>query len=338
MFSVRKGSAKTSEVFVSIDTNRDGKLQLDELWAAAKRASGKPGLARDRIEYLMHRWDEDGDGALDAAEFQKLVEYLECGHRVQDEIAHVWGLVTKQRERITESEAGGPTRAEEAGGPTRVEEAGGPTRIKEAEQRAAELQAELASARAALAASEEAVKAARAQLAELGGTDAPGPARTRGNLSAAVATWKEALPPAKAAAAGAAQELNTKFAAEGDTIQFIYGDVDVFFAGLEGLIGAPSADVMATMTHEHSSDKPFTAWNSEVERTTTPKAEWAYVTEGKAGLTGVAGDDRGMDGSGERAGWTLEDFARQPTIKKAGLLLSEVAGVRSYTCAATPPV
>ena len=47
----------------------------------------------------------------------------------------------------------------------------------------------------------------------------------------------------------------------------------------------------------------------------------------------VAGDIRDLSGTSEHEGWTLENFARQAKIKDAGLLLSEVAGVRSYTCA-----
>ena len=82
------------------------------------------------------------------------------------------------------------------------------------------------------------------------------------------------------------------------------------------------------MMLEHASEMPFKAWNSDVERTTTPKAEWEYVTEGTAGTVDTT------RGTREHAGWKLENFAQQPQIKQAGLLLAEVAGLRSYTCAA----
>ena len=44
-----------------------------------------------------------------------------------------------------------------------------------------------------------------------------------------------------------------------------------------------------------------------------------------------------MDRSDGRVGGQLEDFASKPEVKKAGLLLAEVAGVRLYTCASQPP-
>ena len=160
-------------------------------------------------------------------------------------------------------------------------------------------------------------------------------ARTGAVLEAVNGAQK--MPPASTA-----KELNAKFAASGGTFTFTYGDVTMFFAGLEGLLGSPSPEVMPTMTLEHASTEPFKAWNSDVERLTTPKAEWAYVTEGTAGTADSAEKEAGgprrpshiSDGSGERKGWKLEDFAKQPQIKKAELLLAEVAGLRSYTCAA----
>ena len=161
------------------------------------------------------------------------------------------------------------------------------------------------------------------------------------SLADAVAKWKQGRQMPSPGDC-TAQELNDKFAASGDTFTFTYGDVTMFFAGLEGFLGSPSPEVMPTMTLEHASTEPFKAWNSDVERLTTPKAEWAYVTEGTAGTADSAEKDAGgprrpshiSDGSGDRKGWKLEDFAKQAQIKKAGLLLAEVAGLRSYTCAA----
>ena len=130
-------------------------------------------------------------------------------------------------------------------------------------------------------------------------------------------------------------ELHGKFAASAE--RFKFGDVTMFFAGLEGHLGAPSPEVMLTMTLEHDSSEPFDAWNADKMRRTTPKAEWEYVTKGTAGVENlrclVTGDIRDLSGTSEHEGWTLENFARQAKIKDAGLLLSEVAGVRSYTCA-----
>ena len=55
------------------------------------------------------------------------------------------------------------------------------------------------------------------------------------------------------------------------------------------------------------------------------------MIEGTAGTA----EDRDVGGTAAHVGWKLEDFAQQPQIKKAGLLLAELAGLRSYTRA--PP-
>ena len=96
-------------------------------------------------------------------------------------------------------------------------------------------------------------------------TNAPGK-----SLADAVAKWKQGRPMANEPPDSTAKELNAKFAASGGTFTFTYGDVTMFFAGLEGFLGSPSPEVMPTMTLEHASEEPFTAWNSDIERTTTP--------------------------------------------------------------------
>eukprot|EP00966_Prymnesium_polylepis_P229978 5321413-Prymnesium_polylepis.1 len=95
------------------------------------------------------------------------------------------------------------------------------------------------------------------------------------------------------------------------------------------------------MEREHASDESFEAWNADVKRTTTPRAEWLYVKECRAGeaVPEAAARDgsRGRqpshatDVTGGRAGWKLEDFEAQPEIQKAKLLKPEVAGIRLYT-------
>ena len=171
---------------------------------------------------------------------------------------------------------------------------------------------------------------------------AAGPTPTPGrSLVDEVATWRQARSQ-PVNRDSTAQELNAKFAMTGDTFTYTYGDVSMFFAGLEGLLGSPSPEVMPTMMIEHASNEPFKAWNSDVERTTTPKAEWTYVTVGMAGTADTADEAEEItgrrpshfkDGSDDRKCWELDDFAQQPQIKKAGLLRAEVAGVRLYTCA-----
>jgi hypothetical protein len=221
--------------------------------------------------------------------------------------------------------------------------------------RIAELEKALSTATTQLATATTELATANARIAELEAgkgpvsTDAkrgsmppsePNGSQRRPSLNDQVKEWREAQPllPARQDS----KAMHAKFAAAGETFTFTYGDVDMFFGGLEELLGSPSPEVMPTMTLEHASTEPFKAWNSDVERLTTPKAEWAYVTEGTAGTADSAEKEAGgprrpshiSDGSGERKGWKLEDFAKQPQIKKAGLLLAEVAGLRSYTCAA----
>jgi len=137
-------------------------------------------------------------------------------------------------------------------------------------------------------------------------------------------------------------KLHSKFIAAGASLTLQYGQAKEFFAGLEGLVGSPSSDVMAAMVRDHASDEPFEAWNAEQPRVTTPRAEWIYVVEGTAGkpVPQVAGatfegrerhPSHDTDCTGGRAGWKLKDFAAQPQIAKAGLMLTEVAGIRLYT-------
>merc|ERR1740121_941880 len=57
------------------------------------------------------------------------------------------------------------------------------------------------------------------------------------------------------------------------------GGLNVFYGGLEALIGSPSARVMEAMVHEHYEEKDssteFTTGNYGA--TTTPKTEWLFA-------------------------------------------------------------
>jgi len=142
--------------------------------------------------------------------------------------------------------------------------------------------------------------------------------------------------------------LQSKFEAGHGCFAYTYGSVKDFFAGLEGLIGSPSSDVMTAMERDHASTKPFDAYNGDKMRTTTPRAEWDYVvekavgeqvddpealkvskTEGHFKLPSHKMDSTAMDNG--RQDWKLQNFADQPAIKKAGCLIPEVAGIRLYT-------
>jgi len=131
--------------------------------------------------------------------------------------------------------------------------------------------------------------------------------------------------------------LHKKFEASGNTFTFAYGPTTEFYGGLEALVGCPSADVMAAMELDHASDELFEAQNADKWRSTTPRAEWVYVVDGVAGeAVGFLAEGRERAPSHvadktDRAGWKLQDFASQPTIKQAGLMIAEVAGIRLYT-------
>ena len=157
------------------------------------------------------------------------------------------------------------------------------------------------------------------------------------SLVESVSHWQKAQQPVVLAdgaavshGSAAAAELSAKFAASNDSFTFTYAGVAQFFAGLEGLVGSPSPEVMETMAREHASDVPFDAWNSDVKRTTTPRAEWAYVVEARE-----SDGEKETRSSDERASArvlkTLHECAELPQVKKASLLLAEVAGVRLYT-------
>ena len=172
---------------------------------------------------------------------------------------------------------------------------------------------------------------------------------SRRTLAKQVAAWQALQPQVAADAAAAAapsteaEALSAKFAAT--SFEYKYGDMEQFFGGLEGLVGTPSHDVMNEMRREHASDEQFEAWNADVKRKTTPRAEWSYVVDCAAGETtsrpsvSASADQEGRarapshaaEAASDHAGWRLDDFAAQKNIRAAGLLLAEVAGIRAYT-------
>ena len=122
-----------------------------------------------------------------------------------------------------------------------------------------------------------------------------------------------------------ARELHLRFAASPGCFTFQFGDVSRFFAGLEGLIGSPSADILRGMEREHASDEPFSSHNVY---DTTPRLEFDYVMSGRAGeIVGREAEatDHGKDG------WRLRDFVAAPESRRASLLAEEVCGLRLYT-------
>ena len=75
--------------------------------------------------------------------------------------------------------------------------------------------------------------------------------------------------------------MHEKFVA--NAIELQYGGLSTFFGGLEGLIGAPSSNLMATLEAEHCGSKDssiiFITANYRVR--TTSKMEWHFVVVGQ---------------------------------------------------------
>jgi hypothetical protein len=166
----------------------------------------------------------------------------------------------------------------------------------------------------------------------------PAPLVAKPPLADQVSDWRKFVK--KAAVQAGGERLRSKFVAAGDSFTFEYATVKEFYAGLEGLVGSPSSDVMTAMVRDHASTEAFDAENAGKKRTTTPRAEWLYVVEGVVGVEvpEEAGRDRhpshakdslaGVRVKADGTPWALEDFAAQPKIKEAGLMLAEVAGIR----------
>ena len=74
--------------------------------------------------------------------------------------------------------------------------------------------------------------------------------RSRLSLTQAVSLWRKKAPSnavGPTVAEPDARALHAKFAAAGDSFTFQYGSIKEFFDGLEGLVGSPSADLMAAL-------------------------------------------------------------------------------------------
>ena len=89
------------------------------------------------------------------------------------------------------------------------------------------------------------------------------------------------------------EKLKTGATTEGDihskfegAIEATMKGLDVFFGGLEGVIGGPNPNLQQAMADEHlhrsESTQEFTTNNYGV--TTTSEIEWLYVVEGYSGL------------------------------------------------------
>ena len=82
----------------------------------------------------------------------------------------------------------------------------------------------------------------------------------------------------QAAGAATATEIASKFAG---ATELSYSGLDTFFAGLEGVVGAPDPNLREAMENEHTqgheSTKEFTTGNYGV--TTTSAKEWAFVVD-----------------------------------------------------------
>eukprot|EP00966_Prymnesium_polylepis_P086075 1991994-Prymnesium_polylepis.1 len=81
------------------------------------------------------------------------------------------------------------------------------------------------------------------------------------------------------------------------------------------------------MEYEHRSTEPFDSHNVFG---TSPRSEWLYVIDSIVGDEAMA-SGRQADVTPGRLGWRLANFVAHPRCREAGLLESEVIGVRLYT-------
>ena len=84
-----KGTAEA--VFREADLDGDGRITLEELQVAARKALGNLDLSKARVETLMRSWDADGDGAISLVEFKKMIRYMRSGS--DTELREAWGLI-----------------------------------------------------------------------------------------------------------------------------------------------------------------------------------------------------------------------------------------------------
>ena len=148
-----------------------------------------------------------------------------------------------------------------------------------------------------------------------------------------------------AARAATGLELHDKFVADPSSCVMTFGGLDTYFAGLEGLVGPPSANILSAMSQEHccgpDAKAVFETKNYEIE--TTSEVEWWFVHDPAAGLRrlGLAGYP-----AEKRAGAAKLREARPPAEfdherrgindklkrqKCAPLCLEEFLGARLYT-------
>ena len=75
------------------DHSKDGSeaLLIDQVLTGIERHGGKQAkrVPRSRLKRLAHKYDKDKDGKLEKDELKQLLEYLESGHEVQEELAEL---------------------------------------------------------------------------------------------------------------------------------------------------------------------------------------------------------------------------------------------------------
>ena len=105
--------------------------------------------------------------------------------------------------------------------------------------------------------------------------------------------------------------------------------MDVYHAGLEGLIGLPSPDIETAIEWEHTKSwyatEVFQCWY--IPGGTTAMSEYTYVHS-----TAIEANCRNGLRDRGHGGWILDDYMRNNSIvEMAGLQRAEVAVLRLYT-------
>jgi hypothetical protein len=140
----------------------------------------------------------------------------------------------------------------------------------------------------------------------------------------------------KAQRQGDARALHTKFSTSGDCMTFVFGGMEEYHNGLEGMIGNPDPRVHETVEWEHMqsdcSNKAFACWwlgKGRQSNKTTAREEYDYVAHQRA----KEGHTQNGKRESGRNNWALQDFIRnnQEYVNKAGLKKVEVLVLRLYT-------
>jgi len=138
--------------------------------------------------------------------------------------------------------------------------------------------------------------------------------------------WMEAVPELTMITRKALEGMNapTENRSSGKFADFTLGPLEVFYNGIDGMIGLPNLKTKEAIEEEHSSDVTFQAYNQGREITTSAKEQWNMVLP-----EGFKGAVNNKDYDQKKV--ICEDFMKHETATKAGLEKVELVVLRLYS-------